>query len=181
MRLQPLCLNMSHISRRKRQREDAALKKVLLKLLLLCLLFAITLQFLLGVRVLYGNSGFPSVRDGDLVIYRIFAKNSIRRGDVVLCRFEEAIVPARVIGLPGETVDITEQGVTINGVLLAEETMYPTELAENGCAFPLTVTEDTLFLLHDYRSDRSDGRSYGATPMAQIVGAVVLLVRWRGF
>ncbi|MBR1759181.1 MAG: signal peptidase I [Lachnospiraceae bacterium] len=156
-------------------------KRLSVKVALIALICFVILHYFLGIRVLYGNSGYPSVRDGDLVIYRIYGKENINRGDVVLYKKDDRVVPARVIGLPGESIDITEQGILVNGVIMPEEIMYPTSKSEDGVVFPVSVGTDTLFLLNDYRSDQTDGRENGPTPTDDVVGVIVLLIRWRGF
>ena len=140
------------------------------------------LNFGFGLRINYGNHGWPAVRDGDLVIYRIFGRRSPQAGQLVVYRQDEEVRIARVIAAsPGQTVDITAQGVLLDGSILAEEALYPTDPDSVGIRLPLTLGKDEVFLLHDYRSDDRDSRTLGAVSAEDLLGTVVLVIRRRGF
>lgn len=84
-------------------------------------------------------------------------------------RFEVIIFPCptnpevyyikRVIGLPGETVQIIDKQVYINGELLETDIYGATEMAEAGLAHePITIGEDEYFVLGDNRLISKDSR-----------------------
>lgn len=153
-----------------------------IKLGLTAAVLACILNFFLGFRINYGNYAWPAVRDGDLVIYRIWGRRSPEPGQLAVYRAGEEIRIARVIAAaPGQQVDITPQGVTVDGSILAEEVVFPTDPDSVGTALPLTLGEEEVFLLHDYRSDSRDSRTLGAIPAEDLLGTVVLVIRWRGF
>ena len=140
------------------------------------------LNFVFGIRINYGNFAWPAVRDGDLVIYRIWGRSSPDPGQLVVYRAGEEVRIARVIAAAaGQSVDITEQGVMVDGSILAEEAVFPTDPDSVGIGLPLTLGEESVFLLHDYRSDDRDSRTLGAIHSKDLLGIVVLVVRWRGF
>lgn len=92
----------------------------------------------------------------------------------------------RVIGLPGETVDVHDGGVYINGTRLHESyTVGTTErgesylfrgpLAGKTNIFPYTVPPDCFFVMGDNRGDSLDSRFVGCIPRANIIGTPVMI------
>ena len=88
----------------------------------------------------------------------------------------------RIIGVPGDIINITEEGhYTINGNIPMENIYYNTFPAENGITYPYTVPEDSYFIMNDYREDTVDSRTYGAIHKNNIIGQQYLELQRRGF
>lgn len=92
----------------------------------------------------------------------------------------------RVIGLPGETVDIHDGGVYINGVRLHEDYAvgrseapdpmnYVGLQAGKKNIFPFTVPKDCFFVMGDNRNNSLDSRFTGCIPRSHIVGTPVMI------
>lgn len=83
----------------------------------------------------------------------------------------------RVIGLPGDSVDIHDGAVWINGARLAEDyTEGPTERAEPaGVALPYRVPENCYFVMGDNRQNSYDSRFVGCVPRKNMLGTPVLI------
>jgi signal peptidase I len=100
------------------------------------------------------------------------------RGDIVVFWPPEGSreVPfiKRVIGLPGDKVEIHDGSVFVNGVQLAEPYVFggPTEAAAAGES--VIVPPDSYFALGDHRSDSTDSRSFGFIKKADIIGRAVI-------
>ena len=99
---------------------------------------------------------------------------------------ETSDVIKRVIGLPGETVDVRDGGVWINGARLREDyTIGPTEPGEpilfRGAfagkrnVLPYTVPPDCFFVMGDNRGNSLDSRFVGCVPRANIIGTPVMI------
>ena len=82
----------------------------------------------------------------------------------------------RIIGLPGEHIEIKDGKVYINGEKLKEEYLEDTVMTENmdGSFYDLVVPEGTVFVMGDNRSGSSDSRMFGCIPYEKIEGKVVL-------
>jgi signal peptidase I len=142
---------------------------------------------LLVNKVVYSPSASP-------VEARLLAKKPIHRGDVVVFKFPEDPTRdfiKRVIGLPGETVEIRDKVVLVNGVALDEpyahfiEPSQGSDDAESGLRFdhgrppwgPETVPAGHLLVLGDNRDNSRDSRFWGFLPIDQVKGRA-LLVYW---
>jgi signal peptidase I len=99
---------------------------------------------------------------------------------------ETSDVIKRVIGLPGETVDIRDGGVWINGARLSENyAIGPTERGDpvmfraafqgRRDVFPYTVPPGCFFVMGDNRGNSLDSRFVGCVPRSHIVGTPVML------
>jgi len=121
----------------------------------------------------------PSVKDGDLVIfYRLDKK--YRAGDLVLLAFQGESQVRRVVATAGDMVDITEDGLIINGALQQELGIrQKTQRYADGIPFPLTLGEDQVFVLGDAREGAADSRIYGPVNVRNTKGTVVAFLRRR--
>lgn len=128
----------------------------------------------------------PSLKSGDLLLYYRL-DHDYTSGDVVAVEYEENIQLRRVVAVEGDTVNITERGLEINGKLQQEQSISgnvgsvdaETLLYEGGIDFPLTLGQDEVFLLGDNRAESLDSRMYGPVKENIIVGKTVLVARTR--
>ena len=130
-----------------------------------------------------GRSMMNTLHDGDNLIVE---KLSYRFSDPK--RFDIIVFPPtgkkeyyikRIIGLPGETVQIDENGnIYINGELLEEN--YGAETIQNPgrAAKPITLGDDEYFVMGDNRNNSKDSRSeeVGNVKRSQIIGRAWLRI-----
>jgi signal peptidase I len=126
----------------------------------------------------------PTIKPGEVleVDFNAYAARDPERWDVVLFRSLEktnALVPFRVIGLPGETVDVRTNGVFINGQPMpVPETIkkvryLPPSRAQKNYAkisLPYAVPTNGYFVVGDNTAEALDSRFWGAVPRENIVG-----------
>lgn len=81
----------------------------------------------------------------------------------------------RVIGLPGEHVQIKDGKVFIDGKLLEENYLHDdVYTTEGGAYIDLVVPQNCIFVMGDNRSASLDSRSFGCIPISKIEGKVLL-------
>lgn len=105
---------------------------------------------------------------------KITTGGSPRRFDVVICRYPgrgRANFIKRVAGLPGETVELREGTLYIDGARVDDPWINDAYRRGGRNSFgPLTVPDGSFFVLGDHRNSSNDSRSVGALPRNMIVG-----------
>ncbi len=123
----------------------------------------------------------PEIQDGDRVVIFQLAR-SFEPGDIIVFRTSEGETRIkRVIAVEGDTVDISPQGVLfINGEAAEEDYIYETtEITDQNVRYPITVDENSYFVLGDNRGKSQDSRNQeiGLVQKEEIIGRVVLSIR----
>ena len=143
---------------------------------LLTILLYVLINATLGRFRVEGQSMEPNFHENEYVLvdkisYQLW---SPQRGDVVVFNYPRATEKdfiKRVIGLPGETVEVREGKVYINGTPLAEAYLnFPTNY---GGLWTLGPTE--YFMMGDNRNNSSDSRAWGPLEKHYMVGRVIAI------
>jgi signal peptidase I len=123
----------------------------------------------------------PALKDGDLVMfYRMDKQYAL--SDLLLLDFQGKRQIRRVVATAGDVVDITEDGLTVNGALQQESGIFEeTARYVEGVPLPLTLGEGEVFVLGDAREDATDSRVYGAVNINDTLGKVIAIMRRRYF
>lgn len=130
-----------------------------------------------------GESMYPSLEDGDnLIVDKIsYHFSDPKRFDVVVFPFryqEGTFYIKRIIGLPGETVQIYDGSIYINGKVLEESYGYETIRNPGLASDVVTLGEDEYFVLGDNRNNSADSRepSVGNIERSDIIGKAWLRI-----
>ncbi|MFZ3372542.1 MAG: signal peptidase I [Desulfitobacteriaceae bacterium] len=131
--------------------------------------------FVIEARVIPTGSMLPTIQLQDRVIVdKFFFKyfDQIRPGDIIVFRppptahaTEDFI--KRVIGLPGDKIQIINHIAIVNGKALNEP--YLQEQPKNDYG-PITVSADSLFVMGDNRNNSADSREWGFLPIKNVSG-----------
>jgi signal peptidase I len=150
---------------------------------------AVTLAAYFTVSLLFksgyvpSGSMYPTYNLGDICFYsRIFPVENISHEDIVLfCPATKAnidmgysvsdVFVKRVIGMPGDTIEVADGHLYVNGQV--QDRDYTAEPGTAGTFGPVTVPENSFFMMGDNRDWSTDSRAYGFIPYENIIGKVV--------
>jgi signal peptidase I len=150
------------------------------KLGIVCLALWSIFTFVFGIRQMHGETMYPRLRDGDLILYNRMERN-YAIGDVVVFKVGTSTCVARIVAQGGDVVDVDDKGdLLVNGNIQEEEIFYETEADPLGVSYPYTVDEDSYFMLSDFRTNTTDSRSFGAVSVNDFCGKVITILRRRG-
>jgi signal peptidase I len=152
-----------------------------LKVAAIVTVFVLAFIFVFGIIRYHEPGMVPTVEDGDLVVYYRYAPGGYQAQDAVVVEHEGQSQVRRVVAAAGDTVDITEDGLVVNGSLQQEPEIYQaTPRYSDGVGFPLTVPPGQVFLLGDARDGATDSRIYGCVDADDLRGKVMMIIRGRG-
>ena len=159
--------NVENQEDNNRRDRHGILKEVLDWVVFFVILIGLT--FLINIYVgqrtyISGPSMQPTLHDGDnLIVDKIsYRFTDPKRYDIIVFPYryqDDIFYIKRIIGLPGETVQIINGYVYINGELREDE-VYGAEVMEDAgiASEPITLGEDEYFVLGDNRNHSSDSR-----------------------
>ncbi len=118
----------------------------------------------------------PTLHEGEFIMVNRLAykHGNYQRGDIVI--FHNPVNPRedfikRLIGIPGDQIEIRNGKVSVNGVILQED--YIAEPVSYQGQW--TVPEGYLFVLGDNRNQSYDSHSWGYLPQENVVGKAVVI------
>lgn len=146
---------------------------------LMCLIFRMFFQV---VRV-DGESMYPTLKNKELLIVNKQITrniNNINRGDIIVAKTgAKHYVVKRVIGLPGDTIEVNPKGVVkINNEVLEEKYLNPftdDTLVVTGIdgTGKTKIPNGKYFIMGDNRFNSLDSREYGPVSQKDFMGKVV--------
>ena len=165
------------------KRKASVLKELIalvVKIAIILLLFLAAFTFIYGFHMVRDPHMSPMVNDGDILLFfRLNRDYDI--DDLLLLYFEGDRHVRRVVAQAGDTVDITDSGLIVNGSRITEPMIFQdTWRLETGVQFPLTVGPGQVFVLGDARESAIDSRVYGPVNTSDTLGTVITVIRRRG-
>ena len=157
--------------------------------LVLLVVMVVILRNVMGTVLVKGSSMEPNFNHGDLVFINKLSTSvgSPDYGDVVICKLDEGAgyenIIKRVIGLPGDEIDIVENeddedvyDLYVNGEYIEEDFLGEPMMTDGNIDYPFEVPENSYFVMGDNRNESLDSRreSVGAIHKDDLMGKVVL-------
>lgn len=161
----------------KPQQPTSVVIREIVETLLLTLFIFWIVNTATGRYRVQGHSMLPTLHEGEyLIINKLsYYLDEPRRGDIIVLHFprdrsREYI--KRVIGVPGDRIEIDDSTVRVNGVPLTEPYVNGTPVYRHES---WTVPEGQYFVMGDNRNNSSDSRSWSFLPRRDIVGRAWLI------
>jgi signal peptidase I len=160
------------------------LLEVIETLILTLIIFFVIQHFVAQPYQILQRSMEPTLEPGQYVLVDKLSPNFVdyKRGDVIVfsppAGFQEdgQDVPfiKRVIGLPGDVVELRDGAVYVNGARLNEPYVYQgqatTPVAQGGGLTRWVVPHGYLFVLGDHRAESQDSRAFGPIARSTVIG-----------
>jgi signal peptidase I len=153
------------------------LRDLLLKVVAIAVIIVLIFTLIYGLHRTKDPAMVPAIGGSDLVIFYRLDKD-YKAEDVLLLTFQGERQVRRVIAIEGDEVNITEDGLVVNGALQQEPNIYQkTERYQGGVDFPLILGEGEVFVLGDAREGATDSRVYGGVNVKDTHGTVIAVIR----
>ena len=161
----------------ERRRFWRVLRGTVSTLIVVAAIAVLLATLLLPVLQVSGDSMNPTLQDRDVIL--LVKTDDWKTGDLCGFYWQNKLLLKRIIGLPGDVIELDEDGVvTVNGQTLDEPYVDELALGECDIKFPYQVPENRYFVLGDHRSVSIDSRSsvIGCVEKSQVVGRVFLRI-----
>jgi signal peptidase I len=173
--LEELKKELKRVNNKKEYRK--VLRNSLIVVIVVAALAVLISSYFVTVLKVTGDSMTPTMDTGDIVI----AQNSgeFEPGDLLAFYYNNKVLVKRVLGSPGDWINIDENGiVSVNGVEIEEDYVSDRSLEPTDITFPYQVPENRFFVLGDHRNVSIDSRStvVGCVTREQLIGKVVFRV-----
>ena len=126
-----------------------------------------------------GSSMIDTAKEGDLVTFAFRENTEIQRFDIVACYYPDrgnTTFIKRVVGLPGDTVELRDGYLVVNGEKYDEP--YINDEYRSGPLNTMAVREvpeGQYFVMGDHRNNSNDSRSIGSLDEKMIVGVATAI------
>lgn len=159
------------------QKYKQVLKSTIYSLIIVAAIAVLIATLLFPVLQISGSSMEPTLNDEEIVV--LLKTGNMKSGDLCCFSYQNKLLIKRVIGLPGDRINIDENGVVyVNDTMLSEPYVTDMALGECDITFPCVVTDNHYFVLGDHRSTSIDSRSsvIGLVSEDYIVGKIFFRV-----
>ncbi|QHE51988.1 signal peptidase I [Pontibacillus sp. HMF3514] len=150
------------------------------KAITLALILAfIVRHFVFATSIVEGTSMEPTLEDGERVLYNkmVYLVGEPDRGDIVIIQRPTKNYVKRVVGLPGDKVEVRDHTLYVNDKKVDQEYLNQEAIKETGDFSPVTIPKDKYFVMGDNRDISKDSRTgLGYISHDEIIGRSELII-----
>ncbi|WP_090869466.1 signal peptidase I [Oceanobacillus limi] len=151
-----------------------------LKAIIIAVILAFIIRnFLFATSIVEGDSMDPTLENGERVIFNKFVYfiGDPERGDIVIIQRPQKNYVKRVIGLPGEKIEIKDHNLFINDEQYEQPFLTEESKNHTGNFGPIEVPKDSYFVMGDHRAISKDSRNgLGFITEEEIIGKSELII-----
>lgn len=129
-----------------------------IKYVLFVVIVVFVAMYVISLQQIVGSSMSPTLNNGDLLILNKLSPRfiNLKRGDIVSFHYDDSkFLVKRIIGLPGEYVEIKNNQIYINNEVIND---YVENIEMDDFKLDEKIPQDAYFVLGDNRSDSLDSR-----------------------
>lgn len=160
------------------KKEKWEIRTLLVRTGMIALLLFLFTCVIFGVAISPDEDMKPGIGAGDLVLfYRL--SGSYTSQDVVVYRMAGKSRIGRIVAVPGDKVEVTEEGeLMINDSPVVENNANGMTFPYDAeVQYPLTLGKEEYFVLSDQREGGKDSRYYGAITKELLKGKIMTVIR----
>lgn len=151
-----------------------------IKAIVLAIIIALFLRtFIFATSIVEGESMAPTLENGERVIFNkvVYMLDEPARGDIVIIHQPPKNYVKRIIGLPGEEIEIRDHQLYINGDAYTQSFLSKDALYSTSNFGPIIIPEENYFVMGDNRIISKDSRNgLGYIPKEDIIGKSELII-----
>jgi len=161
---------MSRLSKKKFKEEFIGWFKAFLIAVLIALFLR---SFVFATSIVDGDSMFPALENGERVIFNkaVYIIGEPAREDIVIIQRPLKNYVKRIVGLPGETIEVKDHILYINEKAYQQSFLSEDMQKRTGNFGPIEIPEESYFVLGDNRARSKDSRNgLGFINKQEIIG-----------
>ena len=168
----------------KNDKTSSVVKKniiyIVTKIALITLIVYVFLFHIFGVQIIQDENMKPTIKQGCLLMYYRLDTN-YRKGDVVSITVDEKNYIVRIVALPNDKVEITDDGILLISGYPEDNDVYYDTVKTSDIEYPYVLKNNEYFVLNDFRKNTKDSRTFGGINKKQINGKVMIKIQIRDF
>lgn len=147
------------------------LKEVIPYIIIIAVIVLIRSFIITPVRV-EGSSMKTTLSNGDILL--LYKLGNVKQFDIVVLDelYDNEVIIKRIIGLPGDTVEINNGKIYVNDEVIEDEYAY----GETSDCAKIKLADDEYFILGDNRLISKDSRYFGPVKEDEIIGKVIFRI-----